>query len=96
MDDPAADDVVLLVLDHDGGRRLSVEAEVEHGAGVSEGEAQAARLDLVGHRLLAAAVDDAGDKAGAAQTAGFAGIGDLPVLRLERGGVVVGHGEQEG
>ena len=47
----------------------AVDGEVEDRAGVRERDAQDARVDREGQRLVAAAVDDAGDEALAAQAA---------------------------
>jgi hypothetical protein len=41
----------------------AVEAQVEHRAGVGQSQAQLTRVDLEGDRVLAAAVDDAGNVA---------------------------------
>ena len=67
----AAQRVALGVLE-DGRRRRAVDLQLEHGAGAVQRVAQLARVDGEGERLAAAAVEDAGDLALAAQAAGGA------------------------
>ena len=59
--------VALEVLDHHRTASASLDFEVEHGAGIGQGEPQLSGLNLEGDRLIAAAVDHAGDLALAPQ-----------------------------
>ena len=93
VDRLAAHRVVLDVLDDHRGGLAAVDGEVEDRARVRERRAQDARVDREGLRLVAAAVDDAGDETLAAQPAGGArpldgAGGDLEcgVLRTCHGG----------
>ena len=72
VDRLAAHRVVLDVLDDHRGGRAAVDGEVEDRARVRERRPQGARVDREGQRLVAAAVDDAGDEPLAAQPAGRA------------------------
>ena len=77
----AADRVALELLEDDRRGRAAVELEIEHRAGVGERVAQLAGVDLERDRLLAAAVDDAGHVAVAAQPARGARAGGLAAAR---------------
>ncbi len=68
----AAHRVQLLLLDHDRHRFRALELEVEQRLAAGEHRAHLAFGDLEGARLRAAAVDDAGHEALAAQAAGAA------------------------
>ena len=80
----AGDRMADELLDHDRRGCGAVDAQLEHRAGVGERVAQHARVDLERDRVLAAAVDDAGDVAGAAQAARRARAGGLAMLDCER------------
>ena len=64
----------------------AVDAQVEHGAGAGEREAQLARVGVEAQRLVAAAVDDAEHAALAAQAARRARAGGGPAVDAQFGG----------
>ena len=84
--------VALGVLEHGRGG-LAVELELDHGAARGERVAQLALVDGERQRVLAAAVEDAGHLALAAQAAGGARVGDLARGDGELGGLT-GHGRR--
>ena len=67
--DVAADRVALEVLDHDVLGRARADRDLEHGARVRERVAQGEGVDRERDRFALAAVDHAGNAAGAAQAA---------------------------
>src|SRR5262249_42592870 len=63
----AADGMVLLLLDHNRDGLGALELEVEQGGALEEHRAKLTRRNLEGARLVALAVDDAGDETLATQ-----------------------------
>jgi hypothetical protein len=84
--------VALSVLEHRRSR-VAAQLELDHGAAGSERVTQLALVDGEGHRVVAAAVEDAGHLALAAQAARGARVGDLARGDGELGGLT-GHGRR--
>ena len=69
MDGVAVDGVARELLEDDRSRGVVVDREVDHGAGAREHVPERAVVDLERDRLLAAAVEHAGNEPGPAQAA---------------------------
>ncbi len=90
-----ADRVMVGGLDHRR-RGVAVDREIQHRAAGGQRDAQLASVDVEGDRILAAAVEDAGDPALAAQAARRARARGSTRASVELGGRSLGHGTNDG